>query len=153
MGCRSRIQWTKVSTEKYKSACPRPYGREAVEYLVSRPFPIFKFRIKSTGEMFNGTEGDGSCGYKAVWQALQCARISFTGIEDAPVGVDYSDAAGRLEKIRWVEGLLVNLPILANQARLCTYIRLFRLSLSPTTHKFNILKLKYFIFIGLMVSL
>ena len=46
---------------------------EAVTYLLTRHAAIFKLKIISTDEIYFETNGDGSCGYRAVWQGAQRA--------------------------------------------------------------------------------
>ena len=57
--------------------------------------------------MYYETKGDGSCGYKVVWQATQQALVPI--IEDrvdAPVDIRYKDDTDRLARIRRSSGKL-----------------------------------------------
>ena len=43
----------------------------AVEYLLKYPPEMFRLKIQSTDAMSIDTNKDGSCGYRAIWQASQ----------------------------------------------------------------------------------
>ena len=73
--------------------------------------------------MSNAANGDGSCGFRVVWQASQCAFVPILDRVGAAVDISYGDNFERLERIRWAEGRVEDLPPHANQARLHTYIQ------------------------------
>ena len=88
-------------------------------YLLIRQAAIFKLQIKSHNKMYSGTKGDGSFGYRAVWQAEQRASIPIADQVGAPADIRCKDDTDRLARINWME----DLPPPANQDRLNAYIQ------------------------------
>ena len=60
--------------------------------------------------MYNGTNEDGICGYRAVWQASQWNLLPIIDRIGAQVDISYAGNNWRLERIRWMEDLVADLP-------------------------------------------
>ena len=61
----------------------------AITYLLALTADNFELKIKSTDILFSATEGDGTCGYRAIWQADQRARIPIGDRVGSPIDISY----------------------------------------------------------------
>ena len=95
----------------------------AITYLLALHADIFQLKIKSTDKFFDDTNGDGRCGYRAIWQAEQRASTPIAESVGVPVDIRYKDDIDRKARIKWLEGLVADLAPPANQSRLHTYIQ------------------------------
>ena len=80
---------SRLVKKRQRASVLRLAEEEAIQYLLTRPAAIFK-----------STKGDGSCGFRAVWQASQHAAVPILDKMGAPEKVNHADDAGRLERMR-----------------------------------------------------
>ena len=110
----------------------------AISYLLALHADNFQLRIKSTDNLYYDTKGDGTCGYRAIWQAEQRAILPIEERVGSPGDISYEDHTARAARIVWLERLLVTRTPPLDQSKLQAYIQWLRTSdtESPNWHWF-----------------
>ena len=83
------LQGTRITKRRQRTRVQRMPEEEAITYLLALHADNFQLKIKSTDNLFHHTKGDGTCGYRAIWQAEQRAAIPMADRVGAPRDISY----------------------------------------------------------------
>ena len=133
------LQGSRITKGRQRTRVQRMSEEAAITYLLELHADNFQLRIKSSDNLYYDTKGDGTCGYRAIWQAQQRALIPIAERVGSPRDINYEDAADRGARIVWMERLLVNRTPHIDQYRIQAYIQWLRTSDTdpPNWHWFS----------------